>query len=69
VCMGRGFTYSPGIRVYELMKTTDPQDTKCTGRVTSTSVVCRAAPISENKNAHRIAVKKMKEEATWNIEV
>jgi hypothetical protein len=58
VCMGRGFRYSPGIRVYGLMKTMKPQDTKCTGRVTCTSEVGLATPIRENKYAHRIVVGK-----------
>ena len=58
MCMGKSFRYSPGIRVYGLMKTMEPQDTTCTGRVTCTSEVGRAAPIRENKNAHRIVVEK-----------
>jgi len=40
------------------MKTMEPQDTKCTGRVTWTSDVGHAAPIRKNKNAHRIVVGK-----------
>jgi hypothetical protein len=56
--MGRGFRYSPGIRVYGLMKTMEPQDTKCTGPVTCTSEMGHAAPIRENIKAHRIVVGK-----------
>lgn len=40
------------------MKSMEAQDTKCIGRVTCTSEVGHAAPIRENKNAHRIVVGK-----------
>jgi hypothetical protein len=65
--MGRGFTYSPGIRVYGLIKTTELQDTKSSHlhlRGGSFGAYKREQKYTQNRGG-----KKIRKEATWNIEV